>query len=288
MRSPVPPLACTVRACGRPLQRSDTAWRCDHGHSFDIARRGYVNLLQPSDRKSLDAGDARQAVEARARLLAAGVGQPLFEAFLQQAEEALARQGAAAGAPAPRPVVVDLGSGSGETLTALAARRTITGIGIDLSTAAAEHAARLAPALTWVVANADRRLPLLDGSVDLVLSQQARRNPAECARVLRPGGHLLVSVPGADDLRELRAAVQGEAVERNRLEAVVAEHTGLFTPVSRASWQTCNPLDRTALLDLLSGTYRGARYSARGRLDTLDDRLEVTLAADVCLFVRND
>lgn len=283
MASPAPPLACTVRGCGQPLQRVDAAWRCDRGHSFDIARRGYINLLQPSDRKSLEAGDARPAVEARARLIAAGVGRPLFDAFLQQADDALARRGTST----DRLVVVDLGSGSGETLTALAARRTIVGVGIDLSTAAAEHAARRAPGLTWVVANADRRLPVLDGSVDLVLSQQARRNPPECARVLRPGGHLLVSVPGADDLRELREAVQGEAVERHRLDAVIAEHAGPFTLVSRASWSTQARLDRATLFDLLSGTYRGARHSARGRLDTLEDSLDVTLAADVCLLQRN-
>ena len=66
------------------------------------------------------------------------------------------------------PVAADLGCGSGELLGALAAARDICGAGIDLSTAAVERAARRYPALTWVVANADRRLPLLDASVHLV------------------------------------------------------------------------------------------------------------------------
>ncbi len=275
--------------------RTGTAWRCEAGHTFDIARRGYVNLLQPTDRKSLDAGDTRAAVEARAHLVAAGVGGALLERFIGQAESAVRATAALAGRESPAdmtaPVVVDLGSGSGETLAALARRRPIVGIGIDLSTAAAEHAARhartlvteAAPPITWVVANADRRLPLLDASVDLVLSQQGRRNPVECARVLKPGGHLLVSVPAVDDLVELREAVQGAGGERNRMEAVVADHAPYFTAVARTTARVQQTLERPALLDLLRGTYRGVRRSTAERLAGLD-RLDVTLSWELCLF----
>ena len=83
-------------------------------------------------------------------------------------------------------------------------------------TAAIERAARHFPDRIWVVANADRRLPLLDRSVDLALSIYGRRNPAEVARVLAAAGYLLVAVPAADDLIELRELVQGRRFERDR------------------------------------------------------------------------
>ena len=44
-------LACSVRGCGRPLEKNDRALVCARGHSYDIARSGYVNLLQPQDRR---------------------------------------------------------------------------------------------------------------------------------------------------------------------------------------------------------------------------------------------
>jgi 23S rRNA (guanine745-N1)-methyltransferase len=268
------PLACTVRGCGLRLDRSERALVCPRGHSYDVARSGYINLLQPQDRRSRAAGDSKAAIEARARLLAAGVGCTILDTFVRRA---------ASLELSPQAPVIDLGSGSGEVLAALLQQREIAGIGIDLSTAAADHAARRFPALTWIVANADRRLPLLDRSVDLALSLHARRNPAECARVLIPGGRLLVAVPAQDDLIELRELIQGERIERERAEAVIAEHDPFFTLAERSSVGERRLLDRESLVNLLRGSYRGERTSEARRVRALTS-LEVTTASDLLLF----
>ncbi len=274
VRGPVP-LACTVRACGLPLTRNGRTWTCPRGHAFDVARTGYVNLLQPQDRRSGAAGDQTKAVDARARLLARGIGRALVDETVRRA--------AALDVGDPHAAVVDLGSGSGDVLGELVSIRPVAGIGIDLSTAAAERAARRFPDLTWVVANADRRLPLLDHSVAVVISVHGRRNPRECARVLMPDGYLLVAVPAADDLAELRERVQGTRVDRSRAEALTIEHAPFFTVRDRGAVRERLSLDRDALLDLLRGTYRGERRSAEERIDTLGG-LEVTLASELFLF----
>ena len=270
-----PPLACAVRGCGLALVRGGRAWTCARGHSYDVARSGYVNLLQPQDRKSPGAGDTREAVDARARLLEAGIGGTILEGFADRAATLLADADA---------TVVDLGSGSGDALHAIAARRRIAGIGIDLSTAAADRAARRFPEFSWIVANADRRLPLLDQTVALVVSLHARRNPDECARVLKPTGSLLVAIPAADDLIELREAALGARVERERADAVVQEHVRAFTLTDRISVRERHRLEPDALRDLLSGTYRGAR--TRPKTATLA-AMDVTLAADFLIFARS-
>lgn len=291
------PLSCAVRGCGLPLGRTARAFVCPRGHSYDVARSGYVNLLQPQDRRSPNAGDAKEAIEARARLLAAGVGRTIVDAFAQRAAWLDVPAGGA---------IVDLGSGSGDALAAVVSRRAaelvgpnaphdskansdasalVDGIGIDLSTAAAEHAARRFPALTWVVANADRRLPLLDESVAVVLSLHARRNPAECARVLVPSGSLLLAVPAHDDLIELREVVQGHAVERDRADRLLAEHEPFFTLKDQPTVREHHHLERDALLDLLRGTYRGERTSASTRVSALSS-LDVTLASTFFLFAK--
>lgn len=265
-----------MRDCGRPLARDGQRLVCDAGHAFDVARTGYVSLLQPQDRRSSSPGDTREAVDARARLLEAGIGRTLIDAIVERATATLAQ---------PPVVTVDLGCGSGELLAAIGARRPTCGIGIDLSTAAIERAARQFPDLTWVVANADRRLPLLDGSAHVVLSLNGRRNPAECARVLMREGALIVGVPARDDLVELRAAVQGEAVERQRTDAVLAEHAARFTVVDHFTARERHRLEGEALRAVLAGTYRGQRAAGAARAAALD-ALDVTFATDVVIMRR--
>lgn len=269
-----PPLACTVRDCDLPLARQTGRLCCPRGHSYDVARSGYINLLQPKDRRSLSAGDARDVVAARGRLIEAGVGRALVEEVGRQV----------ARLPLPEcPVIVDLGSGSGDALAALAHARATEAIGIDLSTAAADRAARRFPGVTWVVANADRRLPIIDASAHLVLSLHGRRNPAECARILGRKGVLLVAVPGPEDLVELRERLHGMNMPRARGESLLAEHDPHFTVTHRMIVREQRQLDRNAVVDLLRMTYRGARTSEQARVDALSS-LDVTLASELFLL----
>lgn len=238
-----------------------------------------MNLLQPQDRRSLVAGDRQDALKARIALLEAGVGRTILDEIVQRAESLIASHQSA--------VVVDLGSGSGDALGRLsgvsADARQLTCVGIDLSTAATTIAARRFPNLTWLVANADRRLPLLDQSVDLVMSLNGRRNPAECARVMKRDARLLVAIPAEDDLVELRERVQGSRVQRERAGRLVTDHASHFSVIDRRPLRERHHLARPALLDLLRGTYRGERMSATMRVATLES-MDVTVAVEVFVF----
>lgn len=209
------------------------------------------------------------------RLVAAGVGRAALDAVVQVALT-----------PAATTLVVaDLGCGAGDAIGALTASAHVTGVGIDLSVAAVTLAARRFPAATWVVANADRRVPIRDGCLDVVLSVHGRRNPSECARVLRPGGRLVVAVPAAEDLQELRALVQGRADARHRTAAVIAEHASAFTLTATHQVREHHTLSGSNLEDLLRSTYRSARHRAVPA-EVLDAGLAVTLASEVLAFTR--
>jgi len=269
-----PVLACSVRACGEPLVREGQSWGCPRGHAFDLARSGYLNLLQPQDRRSSRAGDTPAALAARGRLGAAGIGRRLDDEILRGIRGLGLRE---------RAVLLELGSGTGALLARLQRELGLETFGIDLSRPAIEHAARNLPGPTWIVANADRRLPIRPGAVDLVLSIHGRRNPAECARVLRSCGRLLVAVPAADDLLELRAAVQGAGLERERVLALLAELEQAFVLLERCTVRERRVLARAELLDLLVATYRGARAGAEMRVAALSE-LALTFASELLLF----
>src|SRR6266550_8295917 len=77
----MPQLLCTVRTCHLPLTREERRVICPRGHAFDVARTGYINLLQPQERRSRNPGDSAEAVAARRRFLDRGHAQPLLDAI---------------------------------------------------------------------------------------------------------------------------------------------------------------------------------------------------------------
>ncbi len=211
-------------------------------------------------------------MEARRRLLDAGYGEPLLRALLEET----------AGLP-PGAAVLDVGCGEGYYLGSLLQHHPVEAYGVDLSAAAVELAARRHPGATWVVANADRSLPCATGAFDLVLSIDARLNPAEMRRVLKAGGRLLVAVPAADDLAELRQAVLGEPVLKERLESAIARLAGGFALEGRRTVRGAARLGPEEIRDALAATYRGGRQSRRERSAAIPE-LEVTLSHELASF----
>src|SRR5713101_3254503 len=187
-------LLCTVRDCHMALACEARRLFCPRGHSFDVARSGYINLLQPQERRSKHPGDTAAAVAARRRLHDRGVTEPLLHAI---AEMIVAR---------PRDIVLDAGCGDGFYLGTLARQAGFDAHGVDISTPAVDAAARRYPGCEWIVANADRFMPYADRSFSMVPSITARMNAGEFRRVLRDDGSLLVALPAPDDLIELRGA----------------------------------------------------------------------------------
>lgn len=231
-------MLCTVRECRLPLTRQERSWACAHGHSFDVARSGYVNLLQPQDRRSKHPGDTAMAVAARRRLHDRGVTAPLLAALL----ELLA---ASAGES-----VLDAGCGEGFYLGQIARASGCAGHGVDISTAAVDAAARRYPECQWIAANADRFIPYADASFSAVMSITGRMNVAEFRRVLRDEGRLLVAVAAPDDLIELRGT------GRDRLERTAAEFAPAFELRETRRATTTAQLDAAAVEDVLYSIYR--------------------------------
>src|SRR6202167_5863394 len=163
-------LVCPVRNCRLPLTLTTGRLICEQGHSFDIARSGYINLLQPQDRRSNLPGDTVAAVAARRRLHDRGVTGPLLHAVAEML------------APSPSDIVLDAGCGDGFYLGALARQAGFSAHGVDISVPAIEAAARRYPECQWIVANADRFVPYAERFFSIVMSITAWMNASEFRR----------------------------------------------------------------------------------------------------------
>jgi 23S rRNA (guanine745-N1)-methyltransferase len=232
---------------------------CPRGHSFDIARSGYINLLQPQERRSKHPGDTLAAVAARRRLHDRGATEPLVRAI-----------GEILGA-GPGDNVLDAGCGDGFYLGTLAGQTGFPARGIDISIPAIDAAARRYPQGEWIVANADRFVPYADRSFSLVLSITARMNSAEFRRVLGEGGHLLVAIPAPDDLIELRGA------GRDRVPRTIETFSPDFQLVAQRRATTSAGLDAAAVHDVLLSIYRPMRSQPA-------QAMRLTFSLDLLLF----
>jgi 23S rRNA (guanine745-N1)-methyltransferase len=241
------------------LTRDKRRWLCARGHSFDVARSGYINLLQPQERKSKQAGDTTGAIAGRRRLHDRGVTGPLLQAVAE------------ATAASPADVVLDAGCGEGFYLGSLALQRGCDAHGIDISIPAIDAAARRYAQCQWVVANADRSLPYADRSFNLVLSINGRMNAGEFRRVLRDDGRLLVAIPAPDDLIELRGK------GRDRAQRTVRNFAPEFSLVEQRRVSTTASLDAAAVHDVLHSIYRPLRSQPV-------EALRVTFSLDLLLF----
>ena len=195
-------LICPI--CGQPLHREAGQLRCQTGHSFDIARQGYVNLLTVQQKHSLSPGDTREQVLSRRAFLEAGFYAPISQALNQAALEHSA-QGE----------ILDVGCGEGYYSARLAQAMAAPLTGLDISKEAVRCAAAKYKDAAWLCATA-AHIPVASGSVGTLTSLFAVTLPEEFHRVLRKGGLFLQVLAAEDHLLGLKSIVYERLVHKQK------------------------------------------------------------------------
>lgn len=310
MTLPFEALACPLD--GSALQRADNCWRCESGHSFDIAAQGYVNLLPVQHKRSRDPGDSKEMILARQRFLEAGHYLPIAQA-VSRAVLGMAR---AQAAPVPNVgedkgkavrstngaalagdfSCLDAGCGEGYYLRELIATAnlqhdgtglvptsdapgTLIAIGVDISKWAVMAAAKRDKRATWLVGT-NAKLPIQSKSVDLVLCMFGFPVYPEFARVLQPAGSVLQVDAGPDHLRELREIIYPSLRAERPSEPQTPD--GFRQHPSQRVRYSLTLSGKEAIGDLLVMTPHFYRANSEGRSKAaaLD---ELTLTVDVVL-----
>ena len=214
----VQPLTCPV--CHQPLKKGEGSLLCNQNHVFDLAREGYINLMVGHKRPKIQ-GDDKVMLAARRRFLGKDYYQSLSDAINKIVLGHLPEQNA---------VVLDIGCGEGHYLGQLLPHLPAGActFGLDVAKDAARLAAKRYPASRFVVSDVNGRSPFLNQSIRVLLNIFAPRNPAEFARILVPGGLLLIVIPGPDHLHELRGKLDLLAIEADKQPRIEAQMAGLF------------------------------------------------------------
>jgi 23S rRNA (guanine745-N1)-methyltransferase len=262
--------------CGADFALEPRSVRCRRGHTFDIARQGYVNLLTGAPA----AGDTHSMVAAREAFLGAGHFSSLRDRVVAVAEQITAE--CAAGC------IVDIGSGTGYylggTLDRLPDR---VGLALDISKYAARRAAHAHPRAGAAVCDVWRSLPVRGGAAGLVLNVFAPRNGAEFRRVLDRDGALVVVVPTRRHLEEIVDALGLLTVDENKDERIHEQLGSDFDHEASAVHEFLMTLDHeylAALIQMGPSAWHVEGSAIEERIKDLPSAVAVTASVVVSVY----
>ena len=190
-------------------------------HLFDGGAGGYVNLAPHHS----GGGDSKEAVRARSSFLRSGYYAPAADAIAALVREITPEGG----------LVLDAGCGEGY-YSGRISEEGCSVLGVDLSKFATDTAAKTArrermnrgqASSTLYAVGSVFELPVADGSFHTVVNIFAPCAPAEYARVLKPGGHLVVAGAGERHLFGLKELIYDDPYLNDPRRDLPAEGDGL-------------------------------------------------------------
>lgn len=179
--------------CGEPLKRENGVERCRDGHSFDVAKEGYVNLLTGSRSGSLT-GDSADMARCRRAFLSKGY----FDALAEEVCRIAGKYGFADGN------FLDICCGEGHYSSYVKNKLPDADVlGFDLSREMVKRASKQNRRVGYAVANMTS-VPVEDNSVDVAFQLFAPFYSSEFTRILSDNGVLISVVAGERHLIELK------------------------------------------------------------------------------------
>lgn len=183
--------------CKQELIKEANSYRCENHHSFDIAKRGYVNLLLGNHKAT---GDDKDMVKARTVFLSHGYYAPLKDRLIDLLKEKSIT------------ILADAGCGQGFYTNAIHDALHCETYGFDLSKYAVDEACKAHNGVFYGVCNIFH-MPLSKESCDGVLSVFAPIDIKENNRILKPGGYFIKVGPGPRHLWDMKKELYNDVYE---------------------------------------------------------------------------
>ncbi|MGK0468349.1 putative RNA methyltransferase [Clostridium sp.] len=203
-------LKCPV--CNLCLEKHEKQYVCLNNHSYDIASKGYINLLLANQKNTKEPGDSKKMMEGRRDFLNKGYYHTFSERLNQVIISNISGNNIN---------ILDAGCGEGYFLWELKEairveqsnsmqNREFEFFGVDISKAAITYAAKRDKKIKFIVGS-NFNLPIMTNTIDIIIRNFAPSDEAELKRVLKDKGKLVVVTPGVQHLYGLKEILYEKA-----------------------------------------------------------------------------
>jgi len=267
---------------GEKLSLNEKQLICENGHSYDVARQGYVNLLPVQHKRSKHPGDSKEMVVARTNFLSSGVYEPIAKKLAEVTSLYLDNQS--------ETCLMDAGCGEGYYFDYLfkkiqSSDRTneYSFIGLDISKFAIIDAAKKNKNITWIVGT-NRQPPIENKSVDIILCVFGFQSFEGFKSILKVNGKIILVEPGAEHLKELRDIIYSEVKVTEPPDLNVAKELGLsLVDTQKLKFKT-GKINNLEINQLLLMTPHFFRANKQGQIAAAELQ-EIDLTVDIVFRV---
>ncbi len=192
-------LACPK--CHQPLILTGKTYQCNHHHCYDIAKKGYINLLLNPDKATNNPGDNKESLLCRQIHL----NQGYYDIILNEVVQYIQNHAH------PQMHILDLGCGEGYYTAKMkeALPDDVTFYGLDISKQGIQMATRYTKNIYWIVGNS-KNIPILDHSLDVITALFTVVNEAEIKRCLKEKGYMIHVTANSGHLIEFKELIYDE------------------------------------------------------------------------------
>lgn len=248
--------------CDKELTQVGKSLKCINNHCYDIAKKGYVNLLLVNQTHAKSPGDSKKMISARGSFLDTGkydkLKNKLIEVVNKYSDE--------------DDYFLDLCSGDSYYTCSIAKRfPSMKFVNLDISKEGIIQGARRSrnaklENMEFIVGNIDY-LPFLDNSFSLMLNCFGPINIYEFIRVCKTNGTYIRVLPGEKHLLGLKRVLYGEKTYLNREKETELEG---FNLVEKIMIEDEISLDNKQINDLFTMTpyyYKSPRETTKKLLN---------------------
>lgn len=197
-------VCCPV--CGQLIELVGKTMVCSNGHSYDVAKEGYVNLLLCNNKNSKNPGDNKLMLTARKDFLNSGAYEKLLDNIIKIVKDHVM----------PQSNIVEAGCGEGYYISNLSNSLSNNNYyAFDISKDAIKLASRRQSKVNFYVASSYNSL-IKESSVDCLLVVFAPFVEEEFSRILSSGGICIVVTPNDEHMLEIKKELYNNVKEAPR------------------------------------------------------------------------